>query len=272
MGESRSRTGATIAAHPWCIFCGGSKAATSREHTPPRTLFAGRQWPEGFEFPACANCNGGTSNDDKLAAMMAFMSPRPEDSEAIAGQGMKLVQAMLRHDPSKVSDMLGIDPAERQRVAAELGMAPAPGQSLDDLPIVRVTGDMDAAVRSLARKPTKALYWTETGAILPAGAGILFHWFTNADHMRNGSIPALMHFNKFATRDVPMRRNGKDLADQFALRVGLSEGGTVMLLMATFRMAFGFVVVAYSTTGAAESTLESVKAATGRERGPFSLL
>ena len=61
-----------------CIFCGGNKPATTMEHCPPRAMFQNRQWPEGFEFPACADCNHGTGDVDVLIAMLARMDPIEE--------------------------------------------------------------------------------------------------------------------------------------------------------------------------------------------------
>src|SRR3974390_3767141 len=40
-----------------------------------------RQWPEGFEFPACDVCNGGSRDDDLLVAMLAKMDPFENKSD-----------------------------------------------------------------------------------------------------------------------------------------------------------------------------------------------
>lgn len=33
-------------------------------------MFDGRQWPPGFEFAACDDCNQGTSDEDAIVAML----------------------------------------------------------------------------------------------------------------------------------------------------------------------------------------------------------
>ena len=75
MGEKKNRRETFLLAHPVCVFCGGGAKATTKEHCPPRSMFQGRQWPEGFEFPACDSCNHGTSDQDLLVAMLARMDP-----------------------------------------------------------------------------------------------------------------------------------------------------------------------------------------------------
>ena len=41
-------------------------------------MFQNRQWPEGFEFPACEACNHGSDDHDLLIAMLARMDPFEE--------------------------------------------------------------------------------------------------------------------------------------------------------------------------------------------------
>jgi hypothetical protein len=66
---SRVRKNAFFSAHPVCIFCGGGEKATTIEHCPPRAMFQFRDWPEGFEFPACESCNHGTADHDLIISL-----------------------------------------------------------------------------------------------------------------------------------------------------------------------------------------------------------
>jgi hypothetical protein len=75
MGSARRHRKAFLLAHRVCAFCGGVTPSTTVEHCPPRAMFQNRQWPEGFEFPACDRCNCGTSDDDLLIAMLARVDP-----------------------------------------------------------------------------------------------------------------------------------------------------------------------------------------------------
>jgi hypothetical protein len=62
MGMAKNLREEFFTKNPWCIFCGGTVAATTVEHCPPRAMFDNKEWPEGYAFPACASCNGGSSN------------------------------------------------------------------------------------------------------------------------------------------------------------------------------------------------------------------
>ena len=64
MGTQRARRQAFFAAHPHCCFCGGQVAATEIDHIPARHLFRRREWPEGYEFPACTPCNRQSALDE----------------------------------------------------------------------------------------------------------------------------------------------------------------------------------------------------------------
>src|SRR5689334_3078896 len=61
--------------HPHCIFCGGETRATTKDHVPSRQMFHKKDWPVGYEFPACRSCNETTSGDEQVVALMARMYP-----------------------------------------------------------------------------------------------------------------------------------------------------------------------------------------------------
>lgn len=98
VGSATRHRQAFLKVNPLCIFCGGVESATTIEHCPPRALFQFRQWPEGFEFPACGNCNGNTSNDDLLLAMLARMNPFDNSSDT-DGRTAGIIMSVLRQFP-----------------------------------------------------------------------------------------------------------------------------------------------------------------------------
>ncbi len=270
MGEKKTRTQRMVELHPLCIFCGGRNATTTTEHCPPRAMFDNKAWPEGFEFPACAGCNGGSSDDDLIAAFLSYLSPDAQGEQLKKGQGLMLRFAQQRRQ--LLHSMFETSVTERRQKAREVGWTPAPGQTYNDFPGIKLPPEVHDAVRHFAGKLTKALYWKETGKVFPADGGILFHWFTNANLLRDGRIPVLDGFSQLAPEAVVLRRNGKDLSDQFDVRVKVEDAAGLMLVMATFRRSFGFVTLGFVQPGAAERLLESVKAETGRGRGAFEML
>ena len=75
MGQAMSSRQKFLRNHPYCCFCGGSELATTRDHIPSRACFNKRNWPEGFEFPACEPCNSKTRDDEQWVAVLSRMLP-----------------------------------------------------------------------------------------------------------------------------------------------------------------------------------------------------
>ncbi|MEJ1934911.1 hypothetical protein WDZ92_32340, partial [Nostoc sp. NIES-2111] len=223
-----------------------------------------------FEFPACDVCNGGTSDDDLIAAFLSYLSPDANGEQLKKGQGLLYRVGQQRRQ--LLRDMFQLSVTERRQKAREVGWTPAAGQTYDDFPGVKLPREVHEAIRAFAGKLTKSLYWKETGKLFPADGGILFHWFTNANLMRDGRIAALEGFIPFLPEDVVLRRNGKDLSHQLGMRVKVDDRTGLMVVMATFRQSFGFVTLGFVEPGAAARVLTSVKAETGRQSGPFELI
>lgn len=40
-----------------------------------RQLFSGRHWPEGYEFPACSQCNRATKDVEQIVATLSRTYP-----------------------------------------------------------------------------------------------------------------------------------------------------------------------------------------------------
>src|SRR5262245_18492520 len=82
----RRRHAAILTAHPWCIYCDGTHAATTIEHMRPIAMFYDNQRRKGLEFPACRDCNAGTSLSDTVASLLARTYPdarTPDDLERL---------------------------------------------------------------------------------------------------------------------------------------------------------------------------------------------
>ena len=233
-------------------------------------MFRGRVWPEGFEFPACGQCNSGSSDDDLISSWLSYLGPNTQGEELKQGKGLMFQVGRQRRQ--LLQSMFNLSVTERRQKARDLGWTPAVGETYNDFPGVKVPPEVHAAVRVFAGKLTKALFWMHTGSIFPSDGGILFHWFTNANLLKDGRIPALEGFSQFSPHDVPLRRGGKDLTDQLDIRFLADSTAGLALTMAAFRRAFGFVTVGYVAPGAAAKTMSAVQAETGREHGAFELL
>lgn len=268
MGDAKRRKEKLIAAGSPCIFCGGQRVATTQEHCPPRALFREKKWPEGYVFPACEDCNGGTSDDDLMVAFLAHLTKASNTHKSGAG----LMRQVKRQFPGFIEGMFQRSTAEARRLGRKVGLRPGPGETYQELPVVKLPKEAHQCVSVLAAKLTKAIYFKQTRAIFPSDGGIMFQWFTNAQKMEHGRIVLLDAISHFAAMSVPKRRGGKDLSDQFDYKYSVGESGELHMLQVVFGEVFGFVTIFSQTPGRVESIVEGIEKAHPTSRRPFRFL
>lgn len=256
--------------HPTCVFCGGSAPATTKEHCPPRALFEHKEWPNGFEFPACASCNNGTSGDDVVVALLGRFGREhiPEQDGRTSG----IMRNANNQHPGMLPKMLDISPIQARKTAKELGITRPPGLTYQQSGIVNVTSHMDTAVATLASKLSKAIYYKETGTIFPADGEIQFNWFTNACLLKLGFIPALQAFANIEAPKPAIARNGRDLKDQFNYRFLVSPDNDLAVLQAIFGTVFGFLTIMSIKPGVLAKIDASLQKANPDKSNPFRFL
>ena len=241
MGMSKVRKEAFLKAHPFCIFCGGTVPTTTVEHCPPRAMFQERAWPEGFEFPACSKCNHGTADDDLLISFLARIDPF-SDGEDDDGRMPDIIRSVHQKFPKLAAKMMP-SAIEARAMNRRLGIVPEPGATNQEAGPVRVTDEIDMAVRVFAGKLTKAIYYLHTGQVFPASGRVGLNWFTNADLVTNNGRYRV--FESFQGLDgiVPeLVRSRSLLNDQFEYKLSLSDDYELMALQARFGRGFGFAV------------------------------
>lgn len=269
MGTAKKRRQAFLQAHPRCAFCGGKNGATTIEHCPPRAMFQHRQWPEGFEFPACAACNQETGNHDLLVSMLARMDPFEETGNT-DGKLEGLMKMANRQYPGLLSKMMP-SPNEARRNNRELGLRPEPGQTHQNTGAVKVTDEIHNAVCVVALKLAKGIFYRETGMIFPDEGCLLLNWFTNADLLRSGKYVVFDLLKELAGDAPQLQRSGKYLNNQFEYKLSLSSEREVLVIQARFRNAFGLVVFGSTLPDRLEAIVARLRAQTERD-GPFAVL
>jgi hypothetical protein len=252
MGKSvRQRRQEFLAANPICIFCGGVSAATTVEHCPPRAMFQHRQWPEGFEFPACEECNNGTSDQDLLVSMIARSDPFTNQGDR-DGRSLGLMKMINRQYPDLLGKML-MSPIEARRNNQRLGIKPPPGHTHQQAGVVNVPPEMHEAVGVFAAKLSKAIYYLHSRLAFPNHGCLMLNWFTNEQLLQEGKyrlFDILKNQQGIAPR---LERGGKFLNDQFEYRFAPSSDFEIFVLQACFGKGFGFVVLGCSVAGKLES-------------------
>lgn len=269
MGAATRHRREFLKANPRCAFCGGKAEATTIEHCPPRAMFQYRQWPEGFEFPACEDCNHGTGDHDLLIAMLARMDP----FEGKGNKDGKLEGIMMmanKQYPGMFEKMM-LSASEARRKNRELGLQPDPGKTHQETGAVKVPDEMHDAVCVLGRKLAKGVFYRETGAFFPDDGCLLLNWFTNADLLRSGKYIVFDLLKELGGNAPPLQRSGKYLHDQFEYKLSLSPERDIQIIQARFGNAFGFVVFGCTTPGHLEVSITRLREQTERN-GPFAVL
>ncbi|MEF7615514.1 hypothetical protein V4F39_16485 [Aquincola sp. MAHUQ-54] len=258
-----------LSEHPKCAFCGGNADAKTIEHCPPRAMFQFREWPEGFEFPACENCNLGTDNEDLLVAMLARIDPFEEKGDK-DGKQVGLMRAVNKQFPGLFEKMMPTA-SEARRQNRELGITPKDGRTHQEAGPLKVPEEFHRAVCIFARKLAKGIFYREAGFSFPNDGCLLLNWFTNADFMRDGKYTVFDLLKELSGDAPPLLRGGKFLNDQFEYKLSISPNKNVFVVQARFGNAFGFAVFGSTTPGTLETSIERLREQSQRD-GPFAVL
>lgn len=269
MGTGTRHKQKFLASNPFCAFCGGGAQSSTIEHCPPRAMFQHRQWPEGFEFPACEACNHGSSDDDLVVAMLARMDPFEEKGNR-DGKLEGLMFATNKQRPGLFEKMMP-SAAEARRNNRKLGITPALGQTHQEAGGVKIPEEFHVAVCTLARKLAKGVYYRETGKVFPLSGCLLLNWFTNADLLREGKYIIFDLLKEVDGNIPPVRRAGVFLNDQFEYKISFSPEADLVVLQALFGNAFGFVVFGCTIPGHLEAKITRLRESAARD-GPFAVL
>jgi hypothetical protein len=252
-----------------CAFCGGKAAATTIEHCPPRAMFQFRQWPEGFEFPSCEECNHGTSDYDLLIAMIARMDPFELTGDQ-DGKQLGLMKAANRQFPGLFERMMP-SASEARRHNRKFVLHPVPGKTHQEAGGVKVPEEIHAAVCALAIKLSKGIYYREAGTLFPDNGCLLLNWFTNAELLRDGKYPVFDLLKEMGGTVPLLQRTGKYLHDQFEYKLSLAPQKDVLVLQAKFGNAFALIVFGSTIPGMLESSVTRLREQSQRD-GPFAIL
>lgn len=206
-------------------------------------MFDARQWPEGYEFPACAQCNDNTRLDELLIGWLSRLNYAP-GQDISQPEAWKQWSAIRNNFPGLI-ETLSSD--HRQLRQARDRYRQLQGRPTADLPVIDVTDPrINDAVLNFGGKLGMALYYHHSGRCLPASGGIGIRWFSNLQ-VESGEIPAEILRSFPGTPKLERSRQG--LNDQFFYRYGLSVFGDVAIFLAFFRRSFAiFMGVAAEVT------------------------
>lgn len=269
MGAATRHKKAFLSKHPYCAFCGGGSPATTVEHCPPRSLFQNKQWPEGFEFPSCAACNHGTSDEDLLVAMLGRLDPFTERGDR-DGRLNGLMQAVNTQYPDLFPKLLPSSVREARARNRELGIEPPPGKTHLETPVLSVPAELHIAICTFGRKLAKAIFYLDSSTIFPSNGCLVLHWFSNEQLMRMGKYPALEMMERLGGVAPPLVRSGRFLNDQFSFKLSISPEKDTLALQVVLGKSLGFVVLGSTRPGAIEDPYQRLNAEHGS--GAFAVI
>jgi hypothetical protein len=184
MGEAKQKKrahAAILEQHSACIYCAGVSRATTVEHMPPIQMFRERQRPKGLEFPACVECNNGTSHSDLVASLMGRMYP-DSDTETGREELRKLLGAVSNNVPGLLEEM---QVGRGEQKIALRGIPNVPEGSA----VLRANGPiMTRHMITFGAKLGFALHFEALGSVVPQCGGVQAMYFTNVNAAK-GEMP-----------------------------------------------------------------------------------
>jgi hypothetical protein len=225
--------------NPGCIYCGAP--ATTTDHCPPRCFFEGRQWPESYEFPACARCNDEARRDEQALAVLIRIKLSHDPKGRIDPEWERLVQGVRNNQPAVWAEWNALSGRVSQKRAMReiLGVDGDPlrhaGWGLFN--IGQLTQD---TIQRFMIKLSKALYFQHTKTLF---GGVIY-----VSHINGLSRDFTPDFITEILRMAPslpiLKRNNRSLTDQFIYRFNHSAEYGVMYAIVQFSEQFIFQLIA----------------------------
>jgi hypothetical protein len=226
--------------HPKCCFCGGEADTTEWDHIPARHLFAERNWPEGYVFPACGACNDASASDELIMGFLVRIQVT-DLSETEERELHESISKMHDRHPDIINGMREMSRNETKRSLRENGFLsvslPKP------LYMVEFPDSIIEVSERYGRKLGKALYYMHTGAIFPANGRVFCEVMSNIRFMsRDFPLDAFHMLSASPT----ISRGGKSLADQFAYRWGMTPEKDAAAFLIQFGESTAMLVITYT--------------------------
>jgi hypothetical protein len=191
LGEAKRKRSATrkfIAEYPACCFCGGLRAATTREHMPPKSLFDGSFRPDKLVMPACNECNGGTSTADLTASIISRWNYNSAPQEQ--ADHARLASRVRKQAPELIAEWTKkLTPEERERALQHLAMYGMPVSS--DAGLASIGPLTIRQLNLFAHKAVLALYFEHSRQPLPNAGRVSAYWKSKEDFARDG-VPQIL--------------------------------------------------------------------------------
>jgi hypothetical protein len=209
VGSGTKRKQAFLRNHPVCFNCGVAPA-TTEDHVPSRQCFVGRQWPEGYVFPACGPCNTKLAKIEQAMALLIRLADQDE-SRIDKDELLRMINGVRNNTPDLLPREF-TDSSKRREAIKAAKCVSKPGETEEDAPVVEMPPGWQRAVHGFSRKLTLALHYKEVGCPLPQA-----HWLrTSFFQFSDVAAPDIVsQFQRLLPQFRRGERRSTDLGDQF---------------------------------------------------------
>lgn len=234
MGDRKRRRRAFFVDHPLCCFCGGGASAITEDHVPARSIFDGRNWPEGYAFPACEACNAITRDDEKVMALLARLRNHEDIQTDLQRAEMRRAMSAVRRSFPDAYESMQLSANQVRGFLRDTGRERPANISLREIPVVSV-GAFMGAIRSFAIKLFCALHYKHTGLIVPRNGAIVSKLYSNAQ-VHDGELPE--ELLKMVGSRPTLVRASRELHNQFTYMYSIGEDGAIGIFVVGLRDSF----------------------------------
>lgn len=231
-GKRASERAAFFAAHPRCCFCNGERPAEEPDHVPARICFRSKEGPEGFEFPACSQCNRAAATSEQVAALHFRMFDHNGDNLREEDL-VRLVEGVANNAP----ETLPIFPESLRRQMA----SHSPGDDLGAPPVMTITPAANSHIDLFATKALYAMYYRVSGGLMAGPRHRRLVIWAQVGTLAAKEV-ARMAEACFGQLRVGTRTN-TDIGDQFHYRHGYNVAHGYLGLSMSFGQSLTFFCV-----------------------------
>lgn len=231
MGARKNKLARFLSAHSQCYFCGDP--ATTIDHVPSRECFLGRVGPEGYEFPACKECNNSAGRAEQTVALYRHCTDFSEDQRG-KPQVRKLLDGLRNNSPTRMP-IMNVTVNQKRRAALRSGITLQPGETFSSLPIIGINREVHDDFAIFSRRLTCALFYKHIGKVMPQTHMVKTQWMQFAHGKADELIAAI-------TADMPnltlAARVNTNIGQQFGYRWYADNETETFAFVAQFAKAF----------------------------------
>lgn len=222
MGSESRRKAAFKIKHPICCYC-GERPTVTIDHMPARVCFRSKVGPEGFEFPACTECNSRGKASEQIVAFYIHALTDGGDDFVRVYKGLTNNYPWLLPDPN-------LSLGEKAKRLSRMGVT-LPAHLIAALPMVSIPEQALDHFHIFAGKMAKALYFKHFERIAPKTLRVVTHWTNHQQPTVQGFIQTMCKIAPMI--EVGSRRN-TNIGQQFVYRLNYSPEHDVMVYVASF--------------------------------------